>query len=50
MKREGRTKLHMGKWICNGKILDSFSAVVAVKEADAAKKMYEQMGYKVTRL
>ena len=50
MKREGRTKLHMSKWICNGKILDSFSAVVAVKEADAAKKMYEQMGYKVRRL
>ena len=50
MKREGRTKLHMSKWICNRKILDSFSAVVAVKEADAAKKMYEQMGYKVTRL
>ena len=38
MKKEGRTKLHMSKWICNGKILDSFSAVVATKEADETKK------------
>ena len=50
MKKEGRTKLHMSKWICNGKILDSFSQVVSIKEVDAAKKMYEQMGYKVRRL
>lgn len=50
MKKAGRTELHMSKWICNGKILDSFNVVVAVKEADSAKKMYEQMGYKVTRL
>lgn len=49
MKKEGRTELHMSKWICNGKILDSFSAVVATKEADATKKMYEQVGYKVKR-
>ena len=50
MKKEGKTELHMSKWICNGKIRDSFSAVVATKEVDAAKKMYEQMGYKVIRL
>ena len=50
MKKEGKTELYMSKWICNRKILDSFSSVVATKEADAAKKMYEQMGYKVIRL
>ena len=50
MKKEGRTKLYMSKLICNGKIHDSFRAVVATKEADATKKMYEQMGYKVIRL
>ena len=50
MKKEGKTELYMSKWICNGKILDSFSAVVATKEADATKKMYEQISYKVKRL
>ena len=46
MKKEGRTELHMSKWICNGKILDSFSTVVATKEADAAKKCTSRWGMK----
>ena len=50
MKIEGRVELHMTKKICGGKIIDSFTSVVASKHADQANKMYEQMGYKVTRI
>lgn len=49
MKIENRVRIYMSKWICNGKILDSFSAVVMRNNLDSAVKMYEQMGYKVTK-
>lgn len=49
MKREGRVKLYMSKVISKGK-LDSFTAVVSLKDADAKKRMYEQMGYKVRKI
>ena len=50
MKKEGRITLLMHKEICNGKIYDRFEAVVSTKDADSARRMYEQMGYKVTRV
>ncbi len=48
MKKEGRVKLYVGKPLPSGH-MDRFTVIVAAKDVEDAKKMYESMGYKVTR-
>lgn len=48
MKAKDRVELHMFKTISNGRQIDQFTQIVAKADKDAAKKKYEQMGYKVT--
>lgn len=47
MKKEGRTTLVCRKDLRNG-IVDYFTVVVKSDERDAAKKRYEDAGYKVS--
>ena len=48
MLKEGRVRLRCSKELRSGHI-DSFTVIVAANDVQNAMKMYESMGYKVTK-